>query len=109
MLIGALARADVTVVDSLAVRGLREFCGTHDVDLPVTNLPAEARERECKKARTESEQLARQLTSLTARLANESFLARAKPDVVEAERKKETEWTAKLAQLEVKVGALCGN
>ena len=108
-LIGALARADVTVVDSLAVRGLREFCGTHDVDLPVANLPAEARERECKKARTESEQLARQLTSLTARLSNESFLARAKPDVVEAERKKETEWTAKLAQLEVKVGALCGN
>ena len=107
-LIGALARADVEVRETLDRRGLREFCGTHEVDLPVTNLPAEARDRECKKARTESEQLAKQLASLTARLSNESFLARAKPDVVDAERKKEADWTAKLAQLEVKVGALCG-
>ncbi|MBI2796301.1 MAG: valine--tRNA ligase [Gemmatimonadetes bacterium] len=107
-LIGALARADVSVVPSLAVRGLREFCGTHEVDLPVSNLPAELRERECRKARAESEALAKQLASLTARLGNESFTSRAKPEVVAAERQKEREWTEKLAQLRAKVGTLCG-
>ena len=107
-LIGALARADVTVVDSLAVKGLREFCGTHEVDLPITNLPAELRERECAKARTESEGLAKQLAALTARLGNESFTSRAKAEVVAAERQKERDWAEKLAQLRDKVDMLCG-
>ena len=107
-LIGALARAEVTVVDSLDAKGLREFCGSHEVDLPVANLPADLRERECKKARAESEALAKQLASLTSRLGNESFTSRAKPEVVAAERQKEREWTDKLAQLRAKVETLCG-
>ena len=33
----------------------------------------------------------------------------AKPDVVEAERTKEREWSARREQLRAKVGALCGD
>jgi hypothetical protein len=41
-------------------------------------------------------------------LRNENFLARAKPEVVEAERLKEGEWAARRELLADKVRALCG-
>ena len=52
--------------------------------------------------------LFRSLASLTARLGNESFTSRAKPEIVAAERQKERDWTEKLAQLRDKVATLCG-
>jgi valyl-tRNA synthetase len=65
-------------------------------------------DRECKRARDELAGLEKQLGGLRQRLANESFLARAKPEVVEAERQKEREWGARREQLARKVASLCG-
>jgi valyl-tRNA synthetase len=65
-------------------------------------------EKECARLRAELESLERQLSALGARLANESFVAKAPAAVVEAERKKQGEWTARRQQLRDKVHALCG-
>jgi len=65
-------------------------------------------EKECARLQGELEGLDKQLTALRARLQNENFVARAKPDVVEAERRKEQEWTVRRDQLAAKVAALCG-
>ena len=64
--------------------------------------------KECSKARTELEQLEKQLDALSKRLRNDGFTSRAPAQVVEAERKKEQEWTARRDQLAEKVKALCG-
>ena len=65
-------------------------------------------ERECKRARDELAALEKQLGGLRQRLANESFLSRAKPEIVEAERVKEREWGTRREQLARKVSSLCG-
>jgi valyl-tRNA synthetase len=66
-------------------------------------------QRECERQRGELANLEKQLVSLGARLENASFLTRAKPEVVEAERVKHREWTARRAALTEKVKALCGD
>jgi len=65
--------------------------------------------KECGKLRTELEQLDTQLQSLSKRLRNEGFTSRAPKTVVEAEQKKEQEWTKRRAQLTAKVRSLCGD
>ena len=65
-------------------------------------------DRECAKASGELEKLEKQLTSLSARLGNPGFIGRAPAEVVESERRKEEEWTARRGQLSEKVRALCG-
>jgi valyl-tRNA synthetase len=65
-------------------------------------------EKECARLGGELERLETQLEGLTARLANEKFVTRAKPEVVEAERRKHEEWTARREQLRGRVKALCG-
>jgi valyl-tRNA synthetase len=65
-------------------------------------------EKECARLKGELESLEKQLTGLRQRLQNENFVARAKPEVVEAERRKEQEWTARREQLAAKVASLCG-
>ncbi|MCC6431197.1 MAG: hypothetical protein IT354_09810, partial [Gemmatimonadaceae bacterium] len=44
--------------------------------------------------------------SLLGRLSNESFVAKAPPAIVEAERAKAAEWQARLAQLREKIRQL---
>jgi valyl-tRNA synthetase len=65
-------------------------------------------EKECTRLGGELERLESQLAALAARLANEKFVTRAKPEVVEAERRKHEEWTARREQLRGRVKALCG-
>jgi valyl-tRNA synthetase len=64
--------------------------------------------KECAKLRTELEQLETQLAALSKRLQNEGFISRAPANVVDAERKKEQDWTKRRGQLADKVKALCG-
>jgi valyl-tRNA synthetase len=66
-------------------------------------------EKECAKAQAELEKLSKQLESLESRLANPGFTDRAPPNVVESERQKQRDWTARKAQLSEKVVSLCGN
>lgn len=65
-------------------------------------------DRECAKASGELDKLEKQLALLSARLGNPGFTGRAPADVIESERRKEHEWSARRAQLSEKVRALCG-
>nr|MCU0623381.1 class I tRNA ligase family protein [Gemmatimonadaceae bacterium] len=53
-------------------------------------------------------QLEQQLAGLTARLGNEKFLAKAKPEIVAGERAKQADYTARAEALRRKVAALGG-
>ena len=65
-------------------------------------------EKECARLKGEVENLDKQLTGLRGRLANENFVSRAKPEVVEGERARERDWTARREQLAAKITSLCG-
>ena len=58
--------------------------------------------------KAEVEGLDKQFTALRGRLGNEKFTGKAPPELVEAERAEEREWTARSAQLHAKVTSLCG-
>ncbi|HVE79658.1 MAG TPA: valine--tRNA ligase [Gemmatimonadaceae bacterium] len=106
--IGRLARAGIRVADA-APRGAAAHAllpGGSELVVPLAGVID--LEKECRKLRAELEQLVRQLGGLEARLRNESFLSRAKPEVVAAERSRRDEWTARREQLARKVEALCG-
>jgi valyl-tRNA synthetase len=65
--------------------------------------------KECARLQQELAALEKQLTGLRQRLANDNFVSRAKPEIVEAERQKEREWSARREQLAGKVKTLCGD
>jgi len=65
-------------------------------------------EKECARVSTELAQLEKQLGALQQRLANDSFVSRAKPEVVEAERAKLGDWATRREQLAGKKRTLCG-
>ena len=65
--------------------------------------------KECARLQQELGALEKQLTGLRQRLANDNFVSRAKPEIVEAERLKEREWSARSEQLAAKVKTLCGD
>ncbi len=65
-------------------------------------------DKECLRLRGELDVLDQRLAALRARLENPTFVSRAKPDVVDAERRRETEWSTRRQQLAAKVASLCG-
>jgi valyl-tRNA synthetase len=72
--------------------------------LPLAGFVDVARERE--KTSAELEQLGKQLTALQGRLSNAGFVAKAPPNVVEAERAKAAEWATRVERLTAKLRAL---
>ena len=108
-LIGRLTRSRVTIV-GLAPTGAAAHAvlPSHwSVVVPLEGLIDVG--RECERQRGELANLEKQLTSLGARLENANFLSRAKPEIVEAERAKHREWSARRVVLAEKVKALCGD
>jgi valyl-tRNA synthetase len=107
-LIGQLARAAVKVgappTDAAAAHSV--LTDGSEVVVPLGGVVDLA--KECGKLRSELQQLDTQLDSLSKRLRNDGFTARAPAAVVESERKKEVEWTKRREQLAAKVTALCG-
>ena len=107
-LIGQLARVVVSVgappTDAAAAHSV--LTDGSEVVVPLGGVVDLA--KECGKLRSELQQLETQLESLSKRLRNEGFTARAPAAVVESERKKESEWTKRREQLAAKVTALCG-
>jgi valyl-tRNA synthetase len=107
-LVGRLTRSVVTVgaapTAPAAQKVLADGSGAYVLLAGLVDLA-----KECQKARDELSNLDKQLGGLRQRLANESFLARAKPDVVEGERQKERDWSARREQLARKVDSLCGS
>jgi valyl-tRNA synthetase len=65
-------------------------------------------DKECARLKGELASLEKQLQSLESRLSNEKFVAKAPADVVEGERRKMGEWSARREQLRDKVRSLCG-
>jgi len=75
-----------------------------ELSLPLAGMVDVAKERA--RLTGEIEGLSKQLTGLRGRLANASFTAKAPAAVVEAERAKEREWTARVDQLQSKLAEL---
>jgi valyl-tRNA synthetase len=63
-------------------------------------------QQECRRLSTELERLDKQLTALSGRLSNASFVQRAPPDVVAGERAKEQTWREQRGALAAKLKAL---
>jgi valyl-tRNA synthetase len=103
-----LARCTLEVVDAIPGGAAAHQVLTDGTEIVLPLAGAIDVEKECARLRAEVHNLERQLTSLRARLANESFVSRAKAEVVETERVKEREWTARRDQLVAKVTSLCG-
>ena len=76
------------------------------LDLPLAGMVDVTKERA--RLTAEADGLATQLEALRGRLGNEKFTAKAPAAVVDAERAKEREWTARVEQLRAKVAELGG-
>ena len=108
-LIGRLTDCTITLRD-VAPGGTAAHAvltGGAEIAVPLDGVIDVA--RECARLRVELEQLEKQLASLSQRLRNDGFLARAPAEVVESERRKEVEWTTRRDGLREKVRALCGS
>ncbi len=102
-----MCRADLT--SSAAASGAAAHSlldGGLEVVIPLEGIVDIAKERG--KLETELAQLDKQLTGLRGRLSNAGFTAKAPAAVVEAERAKEAEWTARSALLRAKITAMGG-
>ncbi len=64
--------------------------------------------KECARLKTELANLEKQLGALEERLGNPGFVDRAPSHVIEGERAKLAEWSARRAQLATRVEGLCG-
>ena len=103
-----LGRCSIEVVDAAP-----EGAAAHEVlpDASEVILPLEGMVdvgKEVARLTTELESLDKQLTALRGRLANENFTSRAKPEIVEAERVKEREWSERRDQLAAKLTSFGG-
>lgn len=103
-----LAKASVRVSSTAPTGAAANAVLTGGVALAVPLAGLVDVDKECARLRGELESLEKQLTALSGRLANEKFVAKAPKEIVDAERKKESEWKARQAQLRDKVQTLCG-
>jgi len=107
-LTGRLARAEISVADAPPGESSAHAVLSDGTQVVLSLAGVVDVERECTRLRTELASLEKQLDALRGRLRNENFIARAKPDVVEAERQKEGEWSSRRELLADKVRSLCG-
>ena len=107
-LTGRLARAEISIASAPPADAAAHAVLGDGTQVVLALAGAVDIERECTRLRSELVSLEKQLDALRGRLRNENFLARAKPDVVEAERQKEGEWSSRRELLADKVRSLCG-
>ena len=103
-----LARATLTVTDEAPAGAAAHVITNIGASLVVPLSGLVDVEKECARLRGELTSLEKQLQSLESRLANEKFVSKAPADVVEGERKKLGDWSARREQLREKVQTLCG-
>jgi valyl-tRNA synthetase len=109
-LIGRLTKCAVSLADAAPTgeaAAHQVLADGSEVILPLAGTIDVA--KECARLQQELAGLDKQLGALRQRLTNENFVSRAKPEIVEAERQKEREWSARREQLAAKVKTLCGN
>ena len=103
---GALARAKVRVETANPGGAAAQVLLSGGIELvvPLAGMINLGKERQ--RLETEIVQLDKQLTTLQSRLSNEGFVAKAPPQVVDAERAKAADWGTRLTQLREKRAAL---
>ncbi len=108
--IARLARATVRLVDAAPAGGDAAahalVSGGTEIIVPLAGLVDV--EKECTRLRGELSALETQIVALEQRLGNEKFVSRAPANVVDAERAKLHDWSARRQQLAGKVRTLCG-
>jgi valyl-tRNA synthetase len=107
-LIGRMARVSLSVAASVPGGAAATALLPNGAELVVPLAGMVDLDKERAKIVAEHANLDKQLAALTARLANENFTSRAKPEIVEAERAKAREWTARLEQLAARIRQLGG-
>jgi valyl-tRNA synthetase len=106
--IGRLTRCEIEIAAAAPAETAAHHLLADQSEVIIPLAGAIDLEKECARLRGDLSQLEKQLDALRARLTNENFIARAKPEVVDAERRKEAEWSARREQLSAKVASLCG-
>jgi valyl-tRNA synthetase len=106
--IARLARASLAIAERAPLEAAAHVLLSDGSDVAVPLAGVIDLEKECGRLRSELAELERQLAALGERLANERFTSRAPAAVVDAERRKHEEWTARRGQLARKVETLCG-
>ncbi|WP_337171000.1 valine--tRNA ligase [Gemmatimonas aurantiaca] len=104
--IGSLARARVTLADVNPGGASAQVLLSGGIEVVVPLAGMIDLDKEKQRLQTELSQLEKQLTALEGRLANEGFVAKAPPAVVEAERAKAADWRSRADQLRGKLQAL---
>jgi len=107
-LVGRLARSHVAVADTAPSGAAAHVVLGGGAELVVPLAGMVDVEKECAKLAKELAELEKQLGALRGRLANEGFVSRAPAAVVDAERQKERDWSARRDQIAEKVASLCG-
>jgi len=108
-LIGQLARCRCTVATKAPSQPGANVVLPNGIEIIVPLAGLVDLDKECGRVKGELDQLEKQLSGLEQRLQNEKFMSRAPADVVEAERQKQREWSARREHLSRKVRALCGD
>jgi valyl-tRNA synthetase len=103
---GALARARLSIAPVPPAGAAAQVVLGPEALLVVPLAGMIDLDRERERLRGELAQLEGPLAALEGRLANERFIAKAPPAVVEAERAKATEWRAKRDQLATRLASL---
>jgi valyl-tRNA synthetase len=117
--IGALTRSTLHIESSAtqsnggAASAHQVLTGGTEIVIAMAELleaeSAEDTAKECARLKAELEQTSKILSGVTAKLSNDSFTSRAKPEVVEGARAQERDLTQKVESLTRKVEALCGS
>ena len=102
--IGSLARARVAMASENPGGASAQLLLRDGVELVVPLAGMVDLEKEKQRLQVELTQLDTQLNALDGRLANEAFVAKAPPALVEAERAKAEEWRARCALMRAKLG-----
>ncbi|MDR1585040.1 MAG: valine--tRNA ligase [Prevotellaceae bacterium] len=104
LVINKLANVAIEFVKEKSAGVVSFMVGTCEYAVPVGNLINA--DEEIKKMQSEIAYLEGFLTSVNAKLSNEKFVANAKPEVVEAERKKKADAESKIAALQEGIATL---
>ncbi|MDR1679041.1 MAG: valine--tRNA ligase [Prevotellaceae bacterium] len=96
----------IEIVSEKATGAVSFLVGTTEYAVPIGNLINA--EEEIAKMEAEIKYLEGFLKSVAAKLSNEKFVANAKPEIVENERKKQADTESKIASLKESIAALKG-